>query len=47
VVGNQMGVWAGKLEQFGEKIGIRMPQSCPMPKKKTDATKVRKTTRLF
>jgi hypothetical protein len=41
-VGNQIGVWAGKVEKFGEKIGIRMPESCPMPKRKTDASKVRK-----
>ena len=40
-VGDQIGVWAGKIEKFGEKIGIRMPQSCPMPKK-NNAAKVRK-----
>ncbi|CAF1523267.1 unnamed protein product [Adineta steineri] len=39
VVGNQMGVWAGKVEKFGEKFGIRMPESCPMPKKNKDAAK--------
>jgi hypothetical protein len=39
-VGDQAGVWLGKVEKFGEKIGIRMPQSCPMPKK-NNAAKVR------
>jgi len=39
IVGDQMGVWAGKVEKFGEKFGIRMPQSCPMPKKTNDASK--------
>lgn len=36
-----MGVWGGKIERFGEKIGIRLPESCPMPKKNKTASKVR------
>jgi len=43
IVGTQLQLWGTKLEQFGEKIGIRLPQSCPMPKRKTDASKVRKS----
>ncbi|CAF0954165.1 unnamed protein product [Rotaria sordida] len=39
IVGDQIGVWAGKIEKFGEKIGIRMPESCPMPKKNKNASK--------
>ncbi|CAF1318285.1 unnamed protein product [Adineta ricciae] len=39
IVGTQLGVWGEKLEQFGAKFGIRMPESCPMPKKKTDPSK--------
>ena len=43
-VGDQTGVWAGKIEKFGKKIGIRMPQSCPMleenNRNKNDSSKV-------
>ncbi|CAF1407617.1 unnamed protein product [Rotaria sp. Silwood1] len=39
IVGDQIGVWTEKIEKFGEKIGIRMPQSCPMPKKNNNASK--------
>jgi hypothetical protein len=41
-LGDLLAIWMGKLEKFAEKFGIRMPESCPMPKKKTDASKVRK-----
>lgn len=34
-LGDQIGIWATKLEKFGEKFGIKMPESCPMPKKKS------------
>ena len=38
IVGDQIGIWATKVEKFGEKIGIRMPESCPMPKKKSPSS---------
>ena len=34
VVGNQMGVWAGKLEQFGEKIWYSYATIMPNAKEK-------------
>ncbi|CAF1239957.1 unnamed protein product [Rotaria magnacalcarata] len=39
IIGDQMGTWAGKIERFGEKFGIRMPESCPMPKKNKNLSK--------
>lgn len=40
-IGEQITLWGQRLETFGEKIGIRLPESCPMPKKnKNNASKV-------
>ena len=33
VVGNQLALLLGFIERCAEKLGLRMPQSCPMPKK--------------